>query len=199
MRESIGGAWLFGIVITFIFMFSAFLAYSVSYAKAFNVKNEVINIIEQNMGINDPDKDYNDVNENEVDTNKAHWKIYRTIKNAGYNSDTAKDIPCKETVDDIDVYKSNYGINKTGTLDDSGVCIIKYCSVGDPRDEGDAQKYRRSTNVYYKVTTYIAIEIPVIQATFKIPITGETSSISAEPGNDPTFGTYYPCGDEGIN
>ena len=47
MREAIGGTWLFGIVILFIALFSAFLAYSVSYTKAFNTKNEIINIIER--------------------------------------------------------------------------------------------------------------------------------------------------------
>ena len=46
MRESIGGAWLFGIVIVFIFLFAAFLTYSISYTKAFNIKNEIINYIE---------------------------------------------------------------------------------------------------------------------------------------------------------
>ena len=50
MREAIGGTWLFGIVILFIALFSAFLAYSVSYTKAFNTKNEIINIIERNEG-----------------------------------------------------------------------------------------------------------------------------------------------------
>ena len=45
MREARGGTWLFGIVILFIALFSAFLAYSVSYTKAFNTKNEIINII----------------------------------------------------------------------------------------------------------------------------------------------------------
>ena len=50
MRESIGGAWLFGIVIVFIFFFSGFLAYSISYTKAFNVKNNIISFIEEYEG-----------------------------------------------------------------------------------------------------------------------------------------------------
>ena len=40
MRESIGGAWLFGIVIVFITLFASFLTYSISYTKAFNTKNK---------------------------------------------------------------------------------------------------------------------------------------------------------------
>ena len=45
MRESMGGTWLFGIVIVFIALFASFLAYSISYTRAFNVKNEIINYI----------------------------------------------------------------------------------------------------------------------------------------------------------
>ena len=47
MRESMGGAWLFGIVIIFVFLFSGFLAYSISYTKAFNLKNKIVNLIEE--------------------------------------------------------------------------------------------------------------------------------------------------------
>ena len=170
MRESIGGAWLFGIVITFIFMFSAFLAYSVSYTKAFNVKNEVVNIIEQNMGLNNQDVDYNDVSESDTThVGTAHWKVFRAIKNAGYNSQVASRIECASG-DDM----------RGRDLDESGVCIIKYCSNGSRNN---------TTNVHYKVTTYIAIEIPVIQVVFKIPITGETNTIYTDL-------TGFPCGDD---
>ena len=48
MRESIGGMWLFSIVITFIALFSSFLAYSISYTRAFNTKNEIIGIFDEN-------------------------------------------------------------------------------------------------------------------------------------------------------
>ncbi len=52
MREAIGGAWIFTIVIVFIVLFSGYLAVSVNYSKAFRVKNGIINIIEQNEGMN---------------------------------------------------------------------------------------------------------------------------------------------------
>ena len=55
MRESIGGAWIFSIVITFIVLFSSYLAISINYSKAFKVKNSIVNMIEQNEGI-DTDK-----------------------------------------------------------------------------------------------------------------------------------------------
>lgn len=50
MREAIGGAWLFGLVITFIVFFASFLALSVNFSKAFNVKNNVVDIVEKYEG-----------------------------------------------------------------------------------------------------------------------------------------------------
>ena len=50
MRESIGGTWLLGFVVLFIVLFSAYLAYSINYTKAFKTKNYIINTIEENEG-----------------------------------------------------------------------------------------------------------------------------------------------------
>ena len=49
MRESIGGAWLVGIVITFVVLFTSYLALSVNYSKAFKVKNEIISLIAKSI------------------------------------------------------------------------------------------------------------------------------------------------------
>ncbi len=53
MREAIGGTWIFGIVVTFIVLFSSYLAISVNYSKAFRVKNEIVSLIEKYEGHND--------------------------------------------------------------------------------------------------------------------------------------------------
>ena len=50
MREAIGGTWLFGLVITFIVFFASFLAVSVNYSRAFNVKNNIVDLISKNEG-----------------------------------------------------------------------------------------------------------------------------------------------------
>lgn len=52
MRESIGGTWIFSLVIVFIVLFTGYLAVSVNYSRAFKVKNGIINIIEENEGHN---------------------------------------------------------------------------------------------------------------------------------------------------
>ena len=52
MREAIGGAWLFGLVITFIVFFASFLAISVNFSRAFNIKNEIVDMVEKYEGNN---------------------------------------------------------------------------------------------------------------------------------------------------
>lgn len=50
MRESIGATWIFSICLTFIILFTAYLAISVNYAKAFKIKNHIVSTIEENEG-----------------------------------------------------------------------------------------------------------------------------------------------------
>ena len=102
MRESIGGAWLFGIVAVFIALFTAFLAYSISYTRAFNTKNEIINIIERKEGYTtSPDLDYNMTLEQlhamyPIDYERtADVEILMNIKSIGYNYSAARGIDCR--------------------------------------------------------------------------------------------------------
>ena len=53
MRESIGAAWIFSLVLIFILMFTGFVAVSINYARAFQLKNAVANMIEENEGVSD--------------------------------------------------------------------------------------------------------------------------------------------------
>ena len=156
MRESIGGGWLFGIVIVFIFMFSGFLAYSISYTRAFNVKNEVINYIEHNEGFSE----YNGSNIDNESTDRLNetveGKIHYLIRKVGYDFEGNGDVTC-----------SDKGVNY------DGVCIVKYCPVYD----NNIHSYSKVSNVHYKVTTYINFGIKFFGLKFTIPIAGETRAI----------------------
>ena len=44
MREAFGGSWLLGFVALFIVLFSAYLAVSINYTKAFKAKNKIVSI-----------------------------------------------------------------------------------------------------------------------------------------------------------
>ncbi len=52
MRESVGSTWLYGIVLAFILLFSAFLSIALHYSRVFKVKNETLSILEKYEGYN---------------------------------------------------------------------------------------------------------------------------------------------------
>ena len=168
MRESIGGAWLFGIVIVFIFFFSGFLAYSISYTKAFNVKNNIISFIEEYEGYSTSDGDLASQTDTQLNET-VEGKAYKLIRNTGYNYSGSQGIAC----DGI----QNGSPNVTT---EGGYCVVKYCPNG-----------RDNSNTHYKITTYIALKLPIINVTVKIPISGETRTIYSDT-------SHYPC-TEGVD
>lgn len=62
MRDAVGGTFMINVLLVFLAVYIAFIAVALNYAKAFRVKNRIIDIIEQNEGISD----YTDVGSNSV-------------------------------------------------------------------------------------------------------------------------------------
>ena len=48
MRESIGGTWLFQIVIVFVLLFASYICLSINHSKAFGIKNQIILELQRN-------------------------------------------------------------------------------------------------------------------------------------------------------
>ena len=51
MRESIGGSWLFQIVIVLILLFTAYLCLSINYTAAYKVSDSIVNQIQVDKGV----------------------------------------------------------------------------------------------------------------------------------------------------
>lgn len=155
MRDAMGGTWLTGLVIIFIFLFAGFLAYSISYTKAFRAKNEILNLIERNEGFTTSNNNLDNITDDALSRDTSvEGKAFNYIKSLGYNYavfDGTND-PCS---------RNNMGAKQKG-----GYCLIKYCPKA-----GESEK------VYYKVTTFIALSIPIINVTVKLPISGETKAL----------------------
>lgn len=81
MREAIGSSLLFNLVIMIVIVMIAFLVGSLSYSKAFKVKNRIINIIEKHDGY--------DVN--------AVTEINSELKEMGYRVNNNTNCPNKES------------------------------------------------------------------------------------------------------
>ena len=185
MRESIGGTWLFGIVITFIALFAAFLSYAISYTKAFNLKSEILNMIERAEGWTDSDEDVTNLAPDLLEAETTvEAKAYSLVKSMGYNYTAVKDIDCA-SVKGHESYEARTGSSK---IEAGGYCVTRYCEFQqsfDPVTGLPIEEINVNTKSYYKVTTFIAVKIPVIELVLTIPISGETRTLFYDHGEIP--------------
>lgn len=195
MREAIGGTWLFSIVITFIALFASFLSYSISYTRAFNMKSEILNIIERNEGYSESDGDVMNMTDEQLEADEsAEAEIFYLIKKYGYNYTSAMNIDCST------VGHPNQ-VEGVDTMRKGGYCVTRICPdlVLIPNYEDGTVERQEGSNSksYYKVTTFIAITVPVVNITLKVPITGETRTLFFDSKDYPCLpqGEYEMLGD----
>lgn len=142
MRDSVGGTFMIYVFIIFLAVYITFVAVAFNYARAFRVKNKVIDIIEQNEGISD----YTDISDNSV--------LGQIDDYLGQVSYIVKGI-------DEDKCSGYDYVNST-----RGYCINEYSTT-----------YNGVSSKYYKVMTFIRLEIPFMNLGFTIPVKGETRKI----------------------
>ena len=144
MRDALGGIVNIQMILIFIAIVSGYLAFSVNYTKAFRVKDFIISRLEEY-------ENYKTFEDREVKE-----KINNYILKVGYNG--PDEIPadaCKNTDSDKE------GILREG----NGYAICEYEAlptkkIGDgPDGKPVEQCYKR---VYYRVVTYINVDIPVV-------------------------------------
>lgn len=151
MKDSFGGAFMIKLMLVFIVIYITFMGVAINYAKVFRVKNNVINILEQYQ--------FNISDDNERSTMSRVIDDY--LMNVPYNIGEASKRSVKSDCGGLELGASN----NEKMLTSRGVCIQKSSVSG-------------SSNVYYKVTAYIAIDFPFFGLSFTFPISGETKTIS---------------------
>ena len=83
MREAFGGVFMMRLMLVFVFIFVAFTAISLNYAKAFRIKNKVIDFIEQ--------QEVFDIDEFFAGANGANLtKLDAILDDAKYNKECQK-------------------------------------------------------------------------------------------------------------
>ncbi|MBE6152105.1 MAG: hypothetical protein E7165_02175 [Firmicutes bacterium] len=90
MKAATSNAMLMNIIIVFIVVVMALLVTSISYTKAFRVKNRIIDIIEYHNG------DFSDL--------KITDEINESLKSIGYRYNTGKTCPEMDGVSEEDTY-----------------------------------------------------------------------------------------------
>ena len=127
MRDAFGGIVNISMIVVFLVVVSGYLAFNVSYTKAFRVKNKIITTIEQYEG-----------NCNDGSTCSGIIDTY--INNIGYSHYKDKQVA------------TTSGCTRIHEPSNNGYYIERCPATGDQ----DNQK------VYYKVITYIDINIPIV-------------------------------------
>lgn len=148
MRESIGGTWIMGIVMLFIVLFASFLALSINYTKAFRVKNEIINIIEKHEGYTTGDNINGETSGSSSLSTEA--EILQYLDGMGYDKNMKVACP-------TNIYGSKPPTPR------NGICVRQIGNDGEP--------------AYYKVTSFVHIELPLGMLRINVPVSGETKTI----------------------
>ena len=135
MREALGNTFIVNVVLTIVIVIIAVVISSLSYTKAYKVKNMIINAIEENNGF----------------TNDAKSEIEANLKTMGYRINRNGIQSC--------VIDNNSG--ETSLTDSNS---YRYCVVQRNTTKG----------IYYRVTSYMYFDFPIIGDRLEFPVYGET-------------------------
>ena len=154
MKEAIANAGVFNLVILFVIILLAFFIGSLSYSKAFKVKNKIIEEIEKDQGYT---TGVNDSTEERIED----W-----MKNIGYRQNVGN---VKNTANCESTVSGNGGndgilINKTS---DYQYCVYEF-------DTCTLNSDRAKCGKYYRVIAYMYFDVPVISQLLRLPVSGET-------------------------
>lgn len=147
MREAIGGTWVMQLVIIFMLIFVAFLALSLNYSKAFQMKNEMLSIIEKYEGVND----------------KSITIINNYLSKNGYNVKNS----CPRNSYGVKDLSNNSGSKVNNNNKDYYYCIQKIKSPSE----------KHSKKAFYRVNISFYFNLPVIGDIFKFTIEGNTNDV----------------------
>ena len=166
MKESIGGVTLFNIVIVFVLLFAGYISMSINYSKAYNVKNEIINIIKNQGGVCTSRTPSN----SDICYNFAE-QITDYFREASYRS-TGE---CES---------GWVGFDREGQIDyDNSAFCVKAVRANTNSELPNA--------LYYQVKVFYQLDLPVINRFFEFSIYGETGRIY-EPNECSIDASSYP-------
>ena len=153
MKDSIGGMWLLGIIMTFMVILITFVTLSLNYSNAFRLKSEMISAIEESNGFN----------------TKTRVKLDNIIDKYGYK--TFKTCQFKDPPSNILGFLKDGGNEGRPYVNNPNV-KVNYCIV---REISHPSKKR--TENYYTVQVFFGFELPVMGDIFTFRVDGETRSI----------------------
>lgn len=148
MREAIGGTWITGLVIGFMLIFVAFLSVAINYTKAFQMKNDILTMIEEQEGLTN--------NSISLINNYLAKNNYGAKKSCPVNSYGANDL------------KSNVLERVANSSKKYYYCIEKIDS---------AKNSTEGSKITYNVRIFLSFTLPILGDFSAFEITGQTIQI----------------------
>lgn len=155
MRDAFGGAFSIKLMLIFLMLYVAFICVALNYARAFRVKNRIINIVEQYEGYCGTNKGQIDNDINSYLQTTGYYIKYSDVSNVVGKNGNA-------TYSCLNDFNSpgNYGY---------GYCIYNKSDL--------SLNQQCSTKSIYSVETYMIFKLPIINIRFPIVIRGETRPV----------------------
>lgn len=153
MKEAIANAGIFNLVIMFVIILLAFFIGSLSYSKAFKVKNKILEEIEKDQGYT------------MGSTDSTEARVEDWIRNIGYRANVGHNRNTRNCANTVSGNGGSDGVLING---DSNYqyCVYEFdtCSGGSNLNCGK----------YYRVIAYMYFDIPIISGLLRLPVSGET-------------------------
>lgn len=180
MRESVGAAWIMSVCLSFIMLFTAYIAISVNYSRAFQVKNHIISMIEENEGVKDTaggDIEFkkklmtylSSVNQNSTGTCPDKIKDGDTtwveVQDSRINRVTNRTISTTSNTNS-DVF------NNAANVGDKCIAAIYKVASDTKENNPTCANYAK-----YRVIVFFDIDLPIVNTFGSIRVTGDTNSI----------------------
>lgn len=161
MNEGVGSTTIIVIIIAFITIVSAYMAYNVNYTKAFRMKNKIISLYEEYDG----ECLTQTVN---GETESCQQKIRNYANQIGY---TSAALNC-----DTNPLRPTHDLMGNPQKYDVGYCAYKIREI-NARSSDSTVVDEGKEMYYYRIITRIDIQVPIIQNVLQLRIlniTGDT-------------------------
>lgn len=152
MREVTGSTWTFQLIVLFILIFACFLTLVLNYSKAYDVKNNMLTIVEKYEGITTESL--------EILNNYLSEKSYRTRGNCPIGWYGAVDLD--GTIEEVQDNKNYY------------FCFTEELAYIETEDDKDDKVVK--TDIYYNVRLFYKFNLPVLGELTTFEVNGRTNS-----------------------
>ena len=154
MKEAIGATWLLGIVLSFIALFSGYLAFSVNYSKAFRMKDGIVERIEKHGGPNkEAIEDIGDLMNEIAYSSKGKCSTFFNNNDLNWGGVNRNQVTKAWDVSSGENF--NYCLQRVDSFNTNGQLSASY----------------------YKVYVFFSISLPIINTGSFFNVTGETANI----------------------